>query len=63
MKLLEKLTQTPSVPGREDRIRAVIEAHVKKAKLFDSLKTDAMGNLIGVRKPRPSRRASVTSNR
>ncbi|QNN21379.1 M42 family metallopeptidase [Planctomycetales bacterium ZRK34] len=55
MKLLEKLTQTPSVPGREDRIRAVIEAHVKKAKLFDSLKTDAMGNLIGVRKPRPAR--------
>jgi len=55
MKLLEQLTQTPSVPGREDRIRDVIEKHVKKAKLFDTLKTDAMGNLIGVRKPRPAK--------
>jgi endoglucanase len=46
---------------REDRIRAVIQAHVKKAGLFESLKTDAMGNLIGVRKPRPAKgKASKT---
>ncbi|MBI1372939.1 MAG: M20/M25/M40 family metallo-hydrolase [Phycisphaera sp.] len=54
MKLLETLTQTPSVPGREDRVRAVIEKHVRK--LFDKVTVDAMGNLIAVRKPRPAKK-------
>ena len=54
MELLAKLTQTPSVPGREDRIRAVIQEHVTEAGLFDELRVDAMGSLIGVRKPRPA---------
>jgi putative aminopeptidase FrvX len=54
MQLLELLTQTPSVPGREDRVREVIRRHVEEAKLFDELRVDAMGSLIGVRKPRPA---------
>ena len=53
MKLLQTLTQTPSVPGREDRIRKVIQDHVTKHKLFDDVTVDSMGSLIGVRKPRP----------
>jgi endoglucanase len=53
MELLKLLTQTPSVPGREDRVREVIRKHVSEAKLFDELRVDAMGSLIGVRKPRP----------
>lgn len=53
MELLEKLTQTPSVPGREDRIRDVIETYVREQGLFDELTTDAMGSLIGFRKARP----------
>lgn len=55
MELLSKLATTPSVPGREDRVRAVIENYVTKAKLFDELRTDAMGSLIGVRHPRPKK--------
>jgi len=51
LKLLKELTATPGVPGREDRVRELIKKNVKD--LFDDLKTDAMGNLIGVRKPRP----------
>lgn len=51
LKLLKQLTATPGVPGREDRVRELIKKEVKG--LFDELKTDAMGNLIGVRKPRP----------
>ncbi|MCA9086411.1 MAG: hypothetical protein KDA81_20275 [Planctomycetaceae bacterium] len=54
MDLLKKLTQTPSVPGREDRIRAVIEEHIRKAGLFDEIRTDAMGSLIAVRHARPA---------
>ena len=53
MKLLQALTQTPSVPGREDRIRKVIQDYVTKQKLFDEVTVDSMGSLIGVRKPRP----------
>lgn len=53
MDLLETLTQTASVPGREGRIREVIENYVTEKKLFNRLETDAMGSLIGYRAPRP----------
>ncbi len=53
MQLLRRLTQTPSVPGREDRIRGVISEYVTEHGLLDSLKTDAMGSLIGFRRARP----------
>jgi endoglucanase len=53
MQLLEELTQTPSVPGRESRIREVIKSYVTEKQLFDELTTDAMGSLIGVRRARP----------
>lgn len=53
MQLLEKLTQTPSVPGREDRIRTVIQDHITAGNLFDEVTVDAMGSLIGLRKARP----------
>lgn len=59
MELLEQLTQVPSVPGREDRIRAVIEACVREKDLFDELHTDAMGSLIGFRKARPANDAAA----
>lgn len=49
MKLLEELTQTPSVPGREKRVRNVILRRLKG--LVDSWRVDAMGNLIAVKKP------------
>ncbi len=52
MELLKELTQTPGVPGREHRIRDVIASHIQS--LVDEVRTDAMGNLIGVRKPRPA---------
>lgn len=53
MDLLEELLAIPGVPGREHRIRAAIEAHVRLSELFDDLRTDALGSLIGVRRPRP----------
>lgn len=57
MELLETLTQTPSVPGREDRVRGVIEKYITKKKLFDEIRTDPMGSLLAVRKPRPKKGA------
>ncbi len=58
MELLKKLTQTPSVPGREDRIRRVICDYLQENGLVDELSIDAMGSIIGLRRARP---ASVTS--
>lgn len=53
MQLLEQLTQVPGVPGREQRVRALIEEYITRHKLADEVHTDAMGSLIAVRKPRP----------
>ncbi len=52
MDLLAQLTAIPGVPGREDRIRDFIRKQVEKH--FDQMYVDAMGTLIGVRKPRPA---------
>jgi len=49
MKLLKKLTETPGVPGREERIRDLIAEETKG--LFDETRVDDMGNFIGRRKP------------
>lgn len=54
MELLNTLTQTPSVPGREERVREVIRNYVTEKNLFDEIRVDAMGSLIGVRRPRPA---------
>jgi endoglucanase len=48
--LLKRLCETPGVPGREERVRALIEEEVDG--LFDEVKTDAMGSLICRRGPR-----------
>ncbi len=51
MKLLEQLALTPGIPGREHRVRKLIQSQIKG--LFDEVRTDAMGSLICVRKARP----------
>jgi putative aminopeptidase FrvX len=49
--LLKRLCETPGIPGREERVRALIEDEVKD--LFDEMRVDAMGSLICTRHPRP----------
>ena len=50
MELLEQLTQTPGVPGREHRIRQVILDRLEG--LVDDVSIDPMGSVIAVRHPR-----------
>lgn len=52
MEFLKLLTETPGVPGREERVRAVVEKEI--AGMFDETRVDALGNLICVRKARGS---------
>lgn len=47
--LLKRLCETPGVPGREERVRALIQKEVKG--LFDEVRTDALGSLICRRGP------------
>ncbi|QQS09712.1 MAG: M20/M25/M40 family metallo-hydrolase [Phycisphaerales bacterium] len=49
--LLKRLCETPGVPGREERVRDLIHKEIKG--LFDDVQTDALGNLICRRHPRP----------
>jgi endoglucanase len=45
---LKRLTETPGIPGREERVRELL---IKECEgLFDSTTTDAMGSLIATRK-------------
>ncbi len=46
--LLRRLCETPGVPGREERVRALVKKEIKG--LFDTVTTDAMGSLMCTRK-------------
>ncbi|HEX8341848.1 MAG TPA: M20/M25/M40 family metallo-hydrolase [Tepidisphaeraceae bacterium] len=46
--LLKILSETPGVPGREERVREVLRDELRP--MVDSITTDAMGNLIATRK-------------
>jgi len=48
MELLKKLTETPGIAGREERISAVIQKELET--ICDEVKTDTLGNLIGFKK-------------
>lgn len=52
IELLKRLCETPGVPGREERVRALIEREIKG--LFDEVRTDPMGSLHCTRRARPS---------
>jgi putative aminopeptidase FrvX len=56
--LLRQLCETPGVPGREERVRALIEKTIKG--LFDDVRTDTMGSLICTRSAKTTPRTSHT---
>lgn len=65
IELLKRLCEVPGIPGREERVRAMIQKEVKG--LFDEVTVDPMGSLIcrrhpraggKKRKPRPARAGS-----
>src|SRR5437868_13586308 len=49
MDLLERLTQTAAIAGREGRLRDLIVRETKG--LFDETRVDPLGSLIGIRRP------------
>ncbi len=57
IELLKRLCETPGVPGREERVRALIEKEVKG--LFDEVETDPMGSLICTRGSRNGKKGAT----
>ncbi|MEM1166598.1 MAG: M20/M25/M40 family metallo-hydrolase [Planctomycetota bacterium] len=55
IELLQRLCETPGAPGREDRVRELIESEIEG--LFDHVETDPMGSLLCRRDPRPASRS------
>lgn len=52
LQLLDQLTATAGVPGREHRVRELIRRRIEP--VVDEVRTDTLGSLIAVRKPRPA---------
>ncbi len=48
--LLKRLCEMPGIPGREERVRALVESEAKG--LFDDMQVDPMGNLLCTRRSR-----------
>ena len=46
--LLKQLSEAPGVPGREERVRDILQREAKG--LFDDVSTDALGSLIAVKR-------------
>ena len=61
MELLKKLAETPGVPGHEDAIRALTKSELSK--VCDSVKTDALGNVIGFRSGKVPRGKRATARK
>lgn len=61
MELLERLTQTPAISGREERLRSLIQREAKG--LFDEMRVDPLGSLVCVRKPRTGKPSKKTARR
>ena len=55
---LKSLSEAAGVPGREERVRAIIQKNARD--IFDNLKVDPMGSLIA-RKRGASKSANVRS--
>lgn len=48
MDLLQELCETPGIPGREERLRAIVRRELSP--IADEINVDAMGNLIAVKR-------------
>ena len=59
--LLKRLCETPGVPGREERVRALIEEEIEG--LFDDIDTDPMGSLICRRAPRTGKKVKKVNGK
>ncbi len=58
--LLRELCETVGVPGREERVRAIVRRELEP--LVDEIRVDALGNLIALRKGSSDRRLAINAH-
>ncbi|HEU5439585.1 MAG TPA: M42 family metallopeptidase [Ktedonobacterales bacterium] len=58
--LLKRLTETPGVAGREERIRAVVMDALRP--LVDELRVDALGNVIALKRGKGQRKVMLAAH-
>ena len=58
--LLKRLSETPGVAGREDRVRDLVAAEMRP--LVDDLTVDALGNVVGLKRGRGQRRVMLAGH-
>ncbi|MFI5273182.1 MAG: M42 family metallopeptidase [Ktedonobacterales bacterium] len=58
--LLKRLTETPGVSGREERIRAIVLDELRP--LVDDLRVDALGNVIATKRGKGKRRVMIAAH-
>jgi endoglucanase len=58
--LLKRLTETPGVAGREERVRRLVIEELKP--LVDDIKVDALGNVVAFKKGKGERRVMLAAH-
>lgn len=60
MELLRELCEATGVPGREDRLRAIMKRELSP--LVDEIRVDPLGNLIGLRRGTTGRKLAINAH-
>lgn len=60
MHLLQELCEASGIPGREERIRAIVRRELEP--LVDEIKVDAMGNLIAIRRGNSDKKLLISAH-
>jgi tetrahedral aminopeptidase len=60
VELLGRLSETPGVAGREERVRALVIEELRP--LVDDIRVDALGNVIGLKKGTGDRRVMLAAH-
>ncbi len=60
MKLLKELCETPGIPGREEKLRAIVRREMEG--VVDEMRVDALGNLICVKRAAGKRRLMIAAH-
>jgi tetrahedral aminopeptidase len=60
MDFLRELCEATGIPGREERLRAIVKREL--APLVDELRVDALGNVIGIRRGTAGKRLAINAH-
>ena len=60
MQLLKELCETPGIPGREEKLRAIVRRELEGR--VDEMRVDALGNLICVKRAAGKKKLMIAAH-